>query len=566
MTSMRAILLAAVLSVPASAAGAAVDFKAVDKGLREVVAGKGGGDPVAGAALAVFKGDRLVYFGAAGCAEYGADGKTCMRPLSPEMKLRAASISKMALAVGLEPLIKAGKVDPDADVSTYLGWTLRNPNFRDRPITLRQVLSHTSSIRDPEEYWVGAPAKFKPLFDSPSAFAAADAGGDRGPGAWFRYANLNYGVLAGVIEGVTGERFDRYMTRVLFEPLGLDAGYNWSGVSREAREAGAALHRKQEGLWRVSVDDAAMRLAEPASFLAADGLDRVAYLAAYAPGDNPTLFSPQGGLRASVIDLGRIAQRLKRADALTAPQWRYDPQKPNGDTEEEFFAAFGMGAQIVRGDANFLRNRTIIGHPGEAYGLYSGAWLIKAAPGAGFPDDLVIAFAVTGTEKTPPKGAHPTFNAVEERLMRLGVTAAYAGAAATPKPFDETADARADVDAAMAAAAGDGRRVALILGGNWCHDSRALAARLAEGPLAALMAEKFRTVFVDVGRRERNLWLPRRYGLGALAGTPTVLVVSAEGALLNAEKVFDLTTADSLPVQTITDYFKAYAADAAGIN
>ncbi len=563
---MKTMLLAAVLSVAASAAGAAVDFKDIDKGLKQVVAGKGKADPVAGAALAVFKGDRLVYFGAAGCAEYGADGKTCLRPLSPEMKLRVASISKMALAVGLEPLIKAGKVDPDADVSTYLGWTLRNPDFPDRPITVRQLLSHTSSIRDPEEYWVGAPGKFETMFNNPAAFAAPEAGADRGPGAWFRYANLNYGILAGVIEGVTGERFDLYMTRVLFEPMGLDAGYNWSGVSKEAREAGAALHRKSEGLWRVSVDDASMRLADPASFLAADGLDRAAYLGAYRPGDNPTLFSPQGGLRASVLDLGRIAQRLKSADALTAPQWRYDPQKPNGDTEEAFFAAFGSGAQIVKGSGGFFRNRTIIGHPGEAYGLYSGAWLITAEPGAGFPDNLVIAFAVTGTGKTPPKGVHPSFNAVEEQMMRLGMTAAYAGDAAAPKPFDETADARADVDAAFAAAAADGRRVALILGGNWCHDSRALAARLAEGPLAALMAAKFHTVFVDVGRRERNLWLPRRYDVGALAGTPTVLVVSADGALLNADKVFDLTTADSLPVQTITDYFSAFAEEGASID
>lgn len=559
---MRTMLLAGMLSL--AAAGAAADFSDIDQGLRQVVAGKGKGDPVAGAALAVFKADRLVYFGAAGCAEYGADGKTCLRALSPDMKLRVASISKMALALGIEPLIKAGRIDPDADVSTYLGWTLRNPNFPGRPITVGQLLAHTSSIRDPEEYWVDAPGKIETVFDDPAAFAAAEPGADRGPGAWFRYANLNYGVLAGVIEGVTAERFDRYMARVLFEPLGLDAGYNWSGVSKEAREAGAALHRRQEGLWRVSVDDAAMRLAEPASFRAADGLDRAAYLDGYRPGDNPTLFSPQGGLRASVLDLGRLVQRLKAADTLTAPQWRYDGRQPNGDTEEDFFAAFGMGAQIVKGEGGFFRNRTLIGHPGEAYGLYSGAWLIKAAPGAGFPDDLAIAFAVTGSEKTPPKGVHPTFNAVEEQMMRLGMTAAFAADASAPKPFDESADARADVDAAFAAAAADGRRVALILGGNWCHDSRALAARLAEAPLAPFMAEKYHAVFVDVGRRERNLWLPRRYGVGPLAGTPTVLVLSAEGALLNGDAVFDLTTADSLPVRTITDYFKAYAADGPG--
>jgi CubicO group peptidase (beta-lactamase class C family) len=561
---MKAMLIGLALAVVADAAEAAINFKDVDRDLQKIVAGKGKGDPVAGAALAVFKGDRLIYAGAAGCAEFGADGESCARALAPEMKLRVASISKMALALGLQPLIDSGQVDPDADASTYLGWTLRNPAFPNRPITVRQLLAHTSSVRDPEEYWVDAPRRLQSLFENPDAFASADFSLDRSPGAWFQYANLNYGVLAGVIEGVTGERFDRYMTRVLFEPMGLDAGYNWSGVSAEGRSAGAALHRKENGRWRVSVDDAAMRLADPPPFRASESVDRAAYLAAYRPGDNPTLFSPQGGLRASVLDLGRIAQRLKQGASLTTPQWRYDPAKPNGDTEDAFFAAFGMGAQIVEGRGDFFRNRTIVGHPGEAYGLYSGAWLVQAAPGDGFPDDLVIAFAVTGTEKTPAAGVHPSFNVVEEALMRLGMVAAYAGEASLPKPFDESANARADVDAALAKAATDGRPALMILGGNWCHDSRALAVRLAEPPLAKIIEENFHTIFVDVGRRDRNLWLPRRYDIGPLAGTPTVFVVSAEGALLNRERVFELTTADSMSLPTITDYFRSFVKAAAG--
>lgn len=556
---MKLILALAVATVVGGRAHAGIDAKDIDRKLGRIVAGKGAGDPLAGAALAVFEGERLVYAGAAGCAEYAADGKTCDRPLEPQMKLRVGSISKMALALGLKTLIDAGKVDPDADASAYLGWTLRNPNFPDRPITVRQLLSHTSSIRDPEAYWVDAPGRIQSIFDNPAAFAAADPAADRAPGAWFEYSNLNYGVLAGIIEGAAGERFDLFMQRTLFAPLGLDAGYNWSGVPMDARRSGAALHRSEEGLWRVSVDDAAMRLADPPPFRSVDGLDRAAYLESYRPGDNPTLFSPQGGLRASVLDLGRIVMRLKPANDLTTPQWRYDQATPNGNTEEDFFAAFGMGAQIVSGAGDFFRGRTIVGHPGEAYGLYSGAWLVKAEPGAGFPDDLVIAFAVTGTEKTPDKGAHPSFNAVEEQMMRLAMTAAYADAAAAPAPFDEAADARAQIDAAFAAATRDGRKVLMILGGNWCHDSRALARRLADPGLAPLIERKFHTVFVDVGRRDRNLWLARRFGVDALAGTPTILIASPDGALLNADSISELTNADVRTVAEITAYFKSFA-------
>lgn len=555
---MKTILLTLAALAAAGPALAAIGAKDIDRALARIVAGKGAGDPVAGAALAVFEGDRLVYAGAAGCAEYREDGRTCDRPLAPEMKLRAASISKMALAFGLKTLIDAGKVDPDRDVSDYLGWRLRNPAFAERPITVRQLLSHTSSIRDPEEYWVDAPGVMRSLFDDPAAFAPVGALNDQGPGAWFHYANLNYGVLAGVIEGVTGERFDLFMQTALFAPLGIEAGYNWSGVPLEARRSGAALHQRENGLWRISVDDTAMRLIEPAPLRAAPDLDLGAYLASYEPGSNPTLFSPQGGLRASVLDLGRLAMQLRRAGDLTAEQWRYDPAAPNGETDDGYYAAFGMGVQIVKGAGDFFRKRTIIGHPGEAYGLYSGAWVVEAEPGEGFPNDLTIAFAITGTGEAPGKGAHPSFNVIEDQLMRLAMAAAYADEADVPAPFDEQADARAAVDAAFANAAADGRKVLMILGGNWCHDSRALARRMTAPALAALIEENFHTVFVDVGRRDRNLWLPRRFDVGPLAGTPTVLISDAAGALLNRERIFELTTADSQTVDAITDYFESY--------
>ncbi len=556
---LKFLSAAAAMAILMAPALAGIDRADIDKRLAKIVAGKGPADPVAGAALAVFEGGRLVYAGAAGCAEFADDGVTCLRALKPEMKLRVASISKMALALGLRLLIADGTIDLDRDVSDYLGWRLANPAFPGRAITVRQLLSHTSSIRDPEEYWVDAPGKFRGLFDNAAAFAAADAAADKGPGVWFEYSNLNYGILAGVIEGATGERFDLALRRTLFEPLGLDAGYNWSGVSAAARANGAALHRAEGEFWRASVDDAEMRVADPVSFRALDGLDRAAYLAAYKPGDNPTLFSPQGGLRASVLDLGKLAMDLRNAGALTAPQWRFEPANPNGKTEEDFFTAFGLGVQIVKGTGDFFRNRTLVGHPGEAYGLYSGAWFVRADPGDGFPDDLTIAFAVTGTSAPPPKGAHPSFNAVEDQLMRLAMMAAYADEAAEPAPFDEAADAKAEVEQAFAAAATDGRRVLLILGGNWCHDSRALSRHLRDPSLAALVEANFHTVFVDVGRRDRNLWLPSRYGLGPLAGTPTVLIAGADGALLNADRLSGLTSADSQSIEAVTDYFRRYA-------
>jgi CubicO group peptidase (beta-lactamase class C family) len=558
---MLKILSAAAVVALALAPGSTIAASKPDKALETIVRGEGATDPVAGAAVAVMIGDRLVYAGAAGCAEFRPDRpRKCARPLEPDMKVRVASISKMAATLGLMTLVDEGRVDLDADISTYLGWRLRNPNFPDRTITTRQLLAHLSSIRDPEAYWVDAPGLFQTFFaHNPAAFAAADANADKSPGQWFEYANLNYGLVAAVIEGASSERFDRFMSARLFQPLGLDVGYNWSGVSDAARAHGASLHRREGKIWRSSIDDAAMRAEKPAPFRAVDGLDRAAYAAAYKPGDNPTLFSPQGGLRASVKDLAVLVKALASRPEMTKPIWRFDAAKPNGRTEEDFFQAFGLGVQTVKGNAALLGEAQLVGHAGEAYGLYSGAWLLMADPAQGRESDIAIAFAVTGTSAEPGKSAHPSFNAVEERLLRLALNAAGVDAATGAKlPFDEAANARAAVDEAFAAAQSTGRNVLIVLGNNRCHDSRGLAAKFSYPSLAAIIKDSFHVVWVDVGRRDRNLDIARRFGVTEIIGTPTILVISPEGALLNEDSVSDWRTADSRTLDEAIAYFSQF--------
>lgn len=128
-----------------------------------------------------------------------------------------------------------------------------------------------------------------------------------------------------------------------------------------------------------------------------------------------------------------------------------------------------------------------------------------------------------------------------------------------PRPYDSSADAMMDVDIALAAARISRRNVLLSLGGNWCHDSRGLAAKFQEPELAALIGEGYELVWVDVGRRNRNLDVARRFGVEALYGTPTVLIVSPEGDLLNADTVHDWRTAASIPYDETLAYFQRFA-------
>ncbi|MEO1242851.1 MAG: serine hydrolase [Pseudomonadota bacterium] len=558
----------------ASAQLSAAKKAALGRALESAVAGDAASPALAGVAVAVAVGDELVYEGAAGCALF--DDKTarrCDREMKPETKLRVASVSKMALSFALHDMADDGLIDLDRDVSDYLGWTLRNPHFPDRAITARQLLSHTSSIRDPEAYWVAAPGRFRTLFEGEaSPFAVADHETDTGPGAFFTYANLNYGVLATVMEEAGGERFDLIMRERLFDPQELDIGFNWSGVSRKARRRGASLYRIEDGGWAAQVDSVEMLSARDPVFLKSDGLDADEYLGSYAPGDNATLFSPQGGLRASVIDLVSLLSVLREDDALDDAEWRYAPMEPNGDTQERFFEAFGRGVQIVKGNEAFATDLTLVGHSGEAYGLHSGAWLIRADRAAGRDEDIRLAFAITGAMDEISKGAHPTFNAAEEKLMRLALGAAGAGDnpdthhahshdADEPRPFDASSNAMMDVNAALSAAAISGKRPLLVLGGNWCHDSRGLAAKFLRPEMETLLSENYELVWVDVGRRDRNLDVAERFGVSKLLGTPTVLILSASGELLNADSVHDWRRADSTPYDEVVDYFQKYAGE-----
>lgn len=99
--------------------------------------------------------------------------------------------------------------------------------------------------------------------------------------------------------------------------------------------------------------------------------------------------------------------------------------------------------------------------------------------------------------------------------------------------FDPAADAAADLAAARARAGAERKRVLVVFGADWCHDSRALMGWLTVDRLAARVAKAYIVVPVDVGAKDRNLDLARSLGLDGIAGTPTMLMLDADGRPLN---------------------------------
>lgn len=304
------------------------------------------------------------------------------RPVTADDPARIASVSKLVTAIGVMRLVEQHRLDLDADVSALLGWRLRNPAFPDRPITLRLLLSHRSSLTDGVDYVLPLDADLRTVLADPKAWDAAHP-----PGAFFRYTNLNFPVVAAVMERATGERFDRLMARLVLRPLGLDACFNWDGCSAIAK--GHAVVQYRDGV--ATKDTPAMIAACPVTPARDGGCD----LSMWRAGANGAIFAPQGGLRLSARGLATIGRLLLgggRVDGvrllgarsvalLETPQWRFDGA--NGDTQGGFICRYGLAVTFLATpgcqDDPFGDATPRLGHAGDAYGLRSGLWIDPVA-------------------------------------------------------------------------------------------------------------------------------------------------------------------------------------------
>lgn len=216
-------LSALMLAVASNARGADASFAK----LEEFIAKEAEARHIPGvSAVLIRKGD-VIWSHTYGYADL--DKKT---PMSLDSIQNIGSISKTFTTTALMQLKEAGKISLDADINTYLPFPVRNPNFPDVPITVRQLLTHVSSLKDgisySKLYACGDPtidlATWLKDYYTPGArfYDAAENFHTYKPGDGWDYCNLAFGLVAYVVQLVSGEDFSAYCRRMIFQPLKLD--------------------------------------------------------------------------------------------------------------------------------------------------------------------------------------------------------------------------------------------------------------------------------------------------------------------------------------------------------
>lgn len=400
------LTISGVLSNVVQAAGLnAKDKDNLDKELESMIGDDG--THVPGLGVIIYKDGKAVYSKYAGRSHIDANNPSNDLPMTGDTRFRIASVSKQFTAFTIMQLVSQGKMDLDTDISKYLGFKLRNPNYPDTPITSRMLLSHTSSIRDGKIYSTppmdSLQEFFKPngkYYENGSHFAPEG----QAPGKYFKYTNLNYGILGTIIEKLTGERFDKYQRSHILKQLDIKGSYNVGDFDgKELKQLGVIYQKQQantwneHGPWIAQIDDYKGILQNPDLGLITNPDQRATdgwySLKNYIPGTNATIFSPQGGLRISANELSHLLDMLlnrgyykgkeivkpELIDEMFKLHWRYDANNPNGSTYGGSLEGYGMAEQPIfgNGTSRVVKDQKIDlqGHLGEAYGLLSGVMM-----------------------------------------------------------------------------------------------------------------------------------------------------------------------------------------------
>ncbi|WP_299826581.1 serine hydrolase domain-containing protein [uncultured Pontibacter sp.] len=364
----KAVLtITAVVSVAVNGYAQAAKAEAAIQGIMEQM-------DVVGLGVAVVKKDAIVYTNSFGLKDIESN-----TPLTNNDIFRIASISKSFSATSVMQLVEAGKLSLKDDISNLVGFEVRNPKYPEKVITLKMVLSHTSSINDSQGYFTLDainPAKnpdWKKCYN------------DYEPGNGYEYCNLNFNMVGTIIEKKSGERFDQYVKNHILSPLNLYGGYCVDSLDAELF---TTLYAYDAGSDSFS--------PSPSAYA-----PRREEIRNYVMGYSTPIFSPTGGMKISAQDLAKYM-------AMHMNNGKYKGtrilSKKSAKKMQAKVAENGYGLALTTVD-DLIPGKTLKGHTGTAYGLYSAMFfhpkekfgIVVITNGCNAPESDEINKVITAT-------------------------------------------------------------------------------------------------------------------------------------------------------------------------
>ena len=339
-----------------------------------------------GLAVAVVKDNKVIYSRAFGKSNLEKD-----IPLKENDIFRIASISKSFTTTALLSLADNKKISLDQDAGDIVGFKIRNPQYPDVPVTIKMLLSHSSSINDSQGYFS------LDILNPETNPDYAKCYNGYAPGTGYQYCNLGFNTLGAIVEKVSGVRFDKYVKQTILQPLSLQASFN---VDDFPGNTFASLY---------AYDTTGFKLSESAYLSRTEEIESESYIIGYSA----PLFSATGGMKISATDLAHYL--------IVHMNYGYDPdtgirilseensrlmQTPVIETVNKEYYCMGLNRT-----STLIPGEVMTGHTGSAYGLFSAMY---------FEPEKKFGFVVITNGTTPEYGNYVDgFAPVQSGVVRL---------------------------------------------------------------------------------------------------------------------------------------------------
>lgn len=273
---------------------------------------------------------------ACGWATYDSD------PMTTAHKIRVASVSKVVVGMAAMALAEDGTVDLDESIGKYWGVEAVNPAFPDEPVSIRNILSHTSTIGAYSDYNAVGAGTIR------SRLGYGYMNSKPGDLESWCYNNYAFGVLGSTLELAAGQTLDEVLYEQFFDALDIDASFAYGDV--DDTDLLATIYRG------YSVEQSL-------------GFEKSLHLSD-TPGENALFFA--GSLTISAEDLAKLIAILANDGVCDGRQLLQSESVR--EMERHFTLPLEDGsyqAHPLLYVPGIYGRRGVYYHPGTAYGVYS---------------------------------------------------------------------------------------------------------------------------------------------------------------------------------------------------